>query len=239
MATRVTYLRALPQAGLSLADAARTLSFTVAVGTDFFGGIAKLRAPRLMWRRVLEVSGAADPPICINAMAAEHVLSRVDPWVNLLRTTVASFAAGVGGADSVICLPFDHCLGGPDEFSRRFVARRWRGARATFARNFFEAGGVKALGNDGFSGASEAARAFTDSGARVAVICGSDAQYTELAVAVASALKGNGATRVYLAGRPSDRAEDFAAGGIDDYIFIGANVLAVCSAVLDGLGVAP
>ena len=44
-----------------------------------------------------------------------------DPWVNMLRTTVACFAAGVGGADAVTVQPFDACLGLPDGFSRRIA----------------------------------------------------------------------------------------------------------------------
>jgi methylmalonyl-CoA mutase len=49
------------------------------------------------------------------------MMSRRDPWVNMLRTTVATLAAGVGGADSVTVLPFDHALGLPDAFARRIA----------------------------------------------------------------------------------------------------------------------
>jgi methylmalonyl-CoA mutase len=47
--------------------------------------------------------------------------SKYDPWVNMLRTTVAAFAAGAGGADSVTVLPFDSALGVPDAFGRRIA----------------------------------------------------------------------------------------------------------------------
>src|ERR1044071_1269179 len=49
------------------------------------------------------------------------MMSRRDPWVNMLRTTIATLAAGVGGADSVTVLPFDHALGLPDAFARRIA----------------------------------------------------------------------------------------------------------------------
>ena len=49
------------------------------------------------------------------------MMSKYDPWVNMLRTTVAAFAAGVGGADAVTVLPFDSPLGAPDAFGRRIA----------------------------------------------------------------------------------------------------------------------
>ena len=49
------------------------------------------------------------------------MMSKYDPWVNMLRTTVAAFAAGVGGADAVTVLPFDTALGVPDAFGRRIA----------------------------------------------------------------------------------------------------------------------
>ena len=49
------------------------------------------------------------------------MMSKYDPWVNMLRTTVAAFAAGVGGADTVTVLPFDSPLGVPDAFGRRIA----------------------------------------------------------------------------------------------------------------------
>ena len=54
-------------------------------------------------------------------MTSLPMLTRYDPWVNLLRTTVAAFAAGVGGADAVTVLPFDSRLGVPDALGRRMA----------------------------------------------------------------------------------------------------------------------
>src|SRR5213079_2145923 len=60
-------------------------------------------------------------PMRIHAVTGALMLSRSDPWVNMLRGTVAAFAAGVGGADAVTVLPFDTRLGLPDAFGRRIA----------------------------------------------------------------------------------------------------------------------
>jgi len=426
LASGVTYLRALTDAGMAVDQAAGAIVFNVAIGTDFFAGIAKLRALRMMWSRVLSASGAEDATITINAVSAEMALTKVDPWVNMLRTTVTSFAAGLGGADSVTCLPYDHLIGLPDGFARRiarntqlilqeesnvhrvidpaggswfienltkelakaawskfqslessggilsalangslkteietvwnarekrlstrrdpltgvsefpniteakvtcekpdleaiiadakarqtkfdgtvgnslnamieaaragatighmftdlygtsaairvgalpahrlaekYEALRKRSdahkaktgsfpqvflanlgkvaqhtARASFARNFFGAGGIEAISNNGFADADGVAKAFAESGAKIAVICGSDAQYAEMATDVAKALKAKGASMVYLAGQPGDARSAYEAAGIDEFVFVGADVLAICGAALDHL----
>ncbi len=428
LAGGVTYLRALTDTGMVIDQAAGAIAFNVAVGTDFFAGIAKLRALRLMWSRVLSASGVDDATITINAISAEMSLSKVDPWVNMLRTTVTSLSAGLGGADSVICLPYDHLIGLSDGFARRIarntqlilqeesnvhrvidpaggswfienltrelasnawgrfqsleakggiikaladgslqkeISEIWQNranrvatrrdpltgvsefpniteakvtcdaqdlttirkeakarqtgfkdaigisledlitaaksgatiaqmyealygkaagttidplpthrlsesfetlrdradahkastgkfpqiflanlgpvakhtARAMFARNFFEAGGIEAILNNGFADASETAKAFVESGAKIAVICGSDPQYADMAADIAKALKQAEATRIYLAGHPGDARADYEAAGIDDFIFIGADVLAICETALSHLGV--
>ena len=49
------------------------------------------------------------------------MMTRRDPWVNMLRTTIACFAAAVGGADAITVLPFDAAIGLPDDFARRIA----------------------------------------------------------------------------------------------------------------------
>jgi methylmalonyl-CoA mutase len=426
LASGVAYLRALTDTGMAVDQAAGAMAFNVAIGTDFFAGIAKLRALRLMWTRVLAASGAEDASISINAVSAEMAMSKVDPWVNMLRTTVTSFAAGLGGADSVVCLPYDHLIGLPDGFTRRiarntqlilqeesnvhrvidpaggawfienmtrdlakaawakfqsleasggivaalangslkkdieavwhtreervanrrdpltgvsefpniseakvtcdapdldaiqangkarqtkytetvgatlsslmeaarkgatighmytdlygtsaattvpvliphrlsepYEALRKRAdgykaktgtfpqiflanlgkvaqhtARAMFARNFFEAGGIEAITNTGFADAKSVAKAFTASGAKIAVICGSDPQYGDMATDVASTLKTAGASLVYLAGHPGDARAGYEAAGIDDFIYVGTDVPDTCRTAMDHL----
>ncbi|MGY9066316.1 methylmalonyl-CoA mutase family protein [Streptomyces sp. CAS3] len=120
LATGVAYLRALTEAGLSVEQAAGQLEFRYAATADQFLTIAKLRAARRLWARVAEVSGAPGAQVQ-HVVTSPVMMSRRDPWVNMLRTTVATLAAGVGGADSVTVLPFDHALGLPDAFARRIA----------------------------------------------------------------------------------------------------------------------
>lgn len=364
-------LRALEGGGLPLDAAAKAISFRLAVDADEFLGVAKLRALRRLWARVEEACGLAASPALVHAETAWRMMTRRDPYVNMLRATVAVFSAAVGGADRISVLPFTQAVGLPDEFARRVarntqlvlleesnldkvadptagaggfealtnelcdkawalvqqaekagglaaqiasgalkadvaraaaerarnVARRkdaLTGAsefpniaekpvtvlapipatsapagalaahrlsepyealrdksdalaakgrrpsvflanigpiaaftgRATFAKNFFEAGGIEAPGNDGFASADAAADAYLASGAPIACICSSDALYAEQAEAVARALKAKGAKLVILAGRAGDKEAAYAAAGVGDYIFAGADVLA-------------
>lgn len=110
-------------------------------------------------------------------------------------------------------------------------------ARAGFAHNFFEAGGIEALTNSGFPTAEDAVNAFKGSGARLAVLCGSDSQYAELAVEYAKAMKAAGADRLYLAGRPGDLEEALKEAGVDEFIFVGCDVLACLQGAMAHLGV--
>ncbi|MEU2376612.1 methylmalonyl-CoA mutase family protein [Streptomyces misionensis] len=120
LATGVAYLRALTEAGLSVEQAAGQLEFRYAATADQFLTVAKLRAARRLWSRVAEVCGAPGAQTQ-HVVTSPVMMSRRDPWVNMLRTTVATLAAGVGGADSVTVLPFDHALGLPDAFARRIA----------------------------------------------------------------------------------------------------------------------
>ncbi|MGP9821354.1 methylmalonyl-CoA mutase family protein [Salinarimonas sp. NSM] len=122
LASGVAYLRAL-EAGGHTPDAARdALSFLLVADADELLGIAKFRALRALWARVEEASGLVPKPIRLHAETAWRMTTRRDPWVNMLRATVATFSAGVGGADSLVVTPFTAALGLPDAFARR-VAR--------------------------------------------------------------------------------------------------------------------
>jgi methylmalonyl-CoA mutase len=128
LAAGTAYLRALTgsadgQQGLSVDEAFGQLEFRYAASADQFTTIAALRAARRLWDRVGEVSGASPEARAQrqHAVTSSLMTTRHDPWVNLLRTTVACFAAGVGGADVVTVQPFDAALGLPDSFSRRIA----------------------------------------------------------------------------------------------------------------------
>lgn len=385
----VHYLRALVDAGIDVDSALGQLEFTYSASADQFATIAKLRAARRLWARVAEASGASASARgqAQHAVTSAAMMSQRDPWVNLLRTTVACFAAGVGGADAVTVTPFDAALGVSDGFARRLarniqlliieeshlarvidpaggsfyvesltdalarvawarfqaleadggfaaaltsggvadhLARRWEATlaavarrrlpltgvsefpdlgaaavarpappprprlaapaatldplplrrlaapfealrdaadaapggrptvflanlgpiavhttRSTWARNLFEVGGIAALTNDGFDSPIAAAAAFAASDARLAVICSSDEVYAERAESTARALKDAGADRVYLAGRPGDTEAAYRAAGVDEFVYAGADVLAVLRGVHDALGLFP
>ncbi|MEV6522080.1 methylmalonyl-CoA mutase subunit beta [Longispora sp. NPDC051575] len=123
LATGVAYLRALTGGGLSVEDALGQLEFRYAATADQFLTIAKLRAARRLWSRVAEVCGAAPEARGQrqHAVTSDAMMTARDPWVNMLRTTLAAFAAGVGGADAVTVRPFDARLGLPDGFTRRIA----------------------------------------------------------------------------------------------------------------------
>lgn len=127
LATGVAYLRELTDAGLSVEQALAQLEFRYAAGADQFLTIATFRAARRLWARVAEACGAPGSGAQLqHAVTSPVMMTRRDPWVNMLRTTIATLAAGVGGADAVTVLPFDHALGLPDAFARR-IARNTSG----------------------------------------------------------------------------------------------------------------
>ncbi|MGN6607313.1 MAG: methylmalonyl-CoA mutase family protein, partial [Jatrophihabitans sp.] len=144
-AVGVAYLRALVDGGWSVDDALARLEFRFAVTADQFASIAKLRAARRVWDRVAELSGAADDRRgqWQHAVTSAAMLTQRDPWVNLLRTTIACFAGAVGGADAITVLPFDSALGIPDDFGRR-IARNTQSVlhdESSLARVLDPAGG--------------------------------------------------------------------------------------------------
>lgn len=123
VATGIYYLRALAEAGIPVAEAARQIAFGLTADADFFPAVAKLRALCRLWAHVLQVAGAPDAAgfMRLHAETAARMFSRRDPYVNMLRSTVAAFAAAAGGATSITVLPFDHALGLPDAFARRIA----------------------------------------------------------------------------------------------------------------------
>ncbi|MER5950435.1 methylmalonyl-CoA mutase family protein [Streptomyces sp. NPDC001904] len=123
LATGVAYLRRLTEAGLDVQQALAQIEFRYAATADQFLTIAKFRAARRLWARVSEACGAPKSGAQLqHAVTSPVMMTRRDPWVNMLRSTIATLAAGVGGADAVTVLPFDDALGVPDAFARR-VAR--------------------------------------------------------------------------------------------------------------------
>jgi methylmalonyl-CoA mutase len=121
-ATFLAYLRAIEAAGLPLVEARARLDVSMVADQDIFASMAKLRAARLLIGRIEEACGLAPAPIRLHAETSWRMTTRLDPWSDMIRATLAGFAAGLGGADSLAVLPFSTALGLPDGFARR-VAR--------------------------------------------------------------------------------------------------------------------
>ena len=121
IATGVEYLRLLEANGLSLEDARSEIAFLLAADADEFLSLAKFRALRLIWARVESACGLTPKPMRLHAETAFRMMTKYDPFVNILRTAMGVFCAGVGGADAVTVLPFTLALGLPDDFARRIA----------------------------------------------------------------------------------------------------------------------
>jgi methylmalonyl-CoA mutase len=375
----LAYLRAMEAAGIELDAARAAISFRLSADADQFLTLAKFRALRALWARVEQGCGLAPKPIFVNAQTAWRMLTQRDAYVNMLRATMATFSAGLGGANAITVLPHTLALGLPDPFARRvarntqlvlleesnlakvadpaagsggietltrqlceaawalfqetekaggifasleqnliqqkvattrkareaniakrrdvligasqfpnlheaeapvlqvkpaalapcgetkfkfdqlpamrlaapFEALRDKSdavlkksgarpkvflanlgtaadftARATFAKSFFETGGIEAIDTEGFSDPAALAAAFKASGAPAACLCSSDKVYASQAAAAAQALQPAGARHIYLAGRPGEQEPALRAAGVGDFIFAGGDALA-------------
>jgi methylmalonyl-CoA mutase len=373
---------------VSLDAGRRMIEFRLSADADQFLTVAKFRALRRLWARVEQACGLTPELAFISAETAWRMMTKRDPHVNILRTTIATFSAGIGGADALAVLPFTAALGLPDRFARRIarntqlllleesnvarvadpaagsggieeltdklchaawtlfqeieaaggapsalekgviqgkiaktraehenaVAHRKEAltgtsdypllseapftvldatpvpipppaaairypalvphrlaepfealrdasdrvlattgarpklflanlgtpaeftARATFAKNFFEAGGIAAITNDGFKDRGEMIAAFKSSGAKLVCLCSSDAVYESEAADASKALDQAGTAHIYLAGRPKN-ADALKAAGIGTFVFAGCDAVATLKAAHDILGV--
>jgi methylmalonyl-CoA mutase len=373
----VAYLRMLEAGGIALETARAAISFRLIADADQFLTMAKFRALRLLWARIEQACGLTPQPTFIAAETAWRMLTQRDPNVNMLRATMATFAAGLAGANAITVLPHTLALGLPNLFARR-VARNtqlvlleesnlakvsdpaagaggietltgqlsesaWAlfqeiekaggvfaalrqgliqgkvaatrkareanisrrrdvltgasefpnlheaqlavedvkpvapasvsepinfepltahrlaepfehlrdrsdqilqasgkrprlflanlgsaadfTARATFAKSFFEAGGIEAIDSAGFADASALAAAWKASGAPLVCLCSQDKLYAQQAIEAVKALKVAGAKHIYLAGRPREQEDALREAGVADFIFAGGEVL--------------
>jgi methylmalonyl-CoA mutase len=121
LSVALAYLRALEAEGVTLETARRMIFFRLSADADQFLTIAKFRALRKLWARVEVSCGLAAEPAFISAETAWRMMARRDPHVNILRATIAVFAAALGGADAITVLPFTAARGLPDRFARRIA----------------------------------------------------------------------------------------------------------------------
>jgi methylmalonyl-CoA mutase len=380
LATGVAYLRAIEGAGVALEDAQNMIYARLSADADQFLTMAKFRALRLLWARIEQACGLAPKPLFVAADTAWRMLTQRDPYVNMLRATMATFSAGLGGANSINVLPHTLALGLPDPFARRAarntqlvlleesnlakvsdpaagsggietltgelceaawllfqeieqaggvfaalehnliqrkvaatralretnIARRKEvltgasefpnlhearvavldekpialapygeakfkfealppmrlaapferlrdksdkilrdsgarpriflanlgkaadfTARATFAKSFFETGGIEAIDTEGFSDPAALAAAFRTSGTALVCLCSRDKVYAGQAAAAATALQTAGAKHIYLAGRANEQEAALRAAGVNEFIFAGGDALTV------------
>lgn len=378
LASGVAYLRAIEQSGVPLEDAQDMVYARLSADADQFLTLAKFRALRLLWARIEQACGLTPKPLFVAADTAWRMLTQRDPYVNMLRATMATFSAGLGGANAITVLPHTLALGLPDPFARRaarntqlvlleesnlakvsdpaagsgsietltrqlcqaawalfqeiekdgglfaalqhsvvqpkvvatraaretgiarrrdvltgasefpnlheadiavldikpvvlpaygeakfkfdpmppmrlaapFEALRDKSdaklktsgarpriflanlgtpadftARATFAKSFFETGGIEALDTQGFADPAALAAAFKASGATTACLCSSDKVYADHAGPAAKALQATGARHIYLAGRPGEAEAALREAGVGDFIFAGGDAL--------------
>ncbi|MGP0060333.1 MAG: methylmalonyl-CoA mutase subunit beta [Beijerinckiaceae bacterium] len=121
LAAGVAYLRMLEANGLALEAGFSEIGFLLVADADEFMTIAKFRALRHLWARIASACGSVPIPARVHAETAWRMQTSCDPWVNILRNSLAAFSAGIGGADAIAVLPFTSALGLADEFARRIA----------------------------------------------------------------------------------------------------------------------
>ncbi len=121
LASAVAYLRALEASGTTLERARDAIYFRLSADADQFLTTAKFRAARKLWARIEASCGLTPKPLLLTAETAWRMMTRRDPYVNMLRTTIAVAAAGFGGADAITVLPHTAPLGLPDALARRIA----------------------------------------------------------------------------------------------------------------------
>ena len=122
IATLVDYLRAAQKDDIAIELLAQKTTLALSAETDFFATIAKIRAARLLWSQVFEQFGVKTIAPIVFAETSERCFSTVDPWANILRATIATLAAGIGGANLITVAPCTSVSEGDNDLTRR-VAR--------------------------------------------------------------------------------------------------------------------
>ncbi|TRZ52688.1 methylmalonyl-CoA mutase [bacterium] len=123
MSTAVEFINQMLSRGFKIDDIAPYFHLNLGIGTFYFMEVAKLRAARILWAKIIQAYGGIkeSEKISIHAKSSNYNQTKYDIYVNMLRNTTQAFSAIVGGADSISTYPFDSTLGAPDEFSRRIA----------------------------------------------------------------------------------------------------------------------
>jgi methylmalonyl-CoA mutase len=124
LASGIEYVRALMAHGLSVDTACASIEFSFSVGTNFAFEVAKLRAARMLWAKIVHHFAPTDPAsmkMRMHAQTSRWSQTVYDPHVNILRATIETMAAAIGGADSITTLPFEDALDTASELSLRLA----------------------------------------------------------------------------------------------------------------------
>jgi len=189
------------RAARQLAVARRKDAFT---GTSDFPDLAETPVS------VLDVAPVALPPPSALPFEPLPRIRLAEPF-EALRDASDRVLARTGARPKI----FLANLGRPADFT----------TRATFAKNFFAAGGIEAAGNDGFTTRDAMIEAFKASGTKLACLCSSDEIYAREAVPATQALRRAGAV-VWLAGRPGALEGELTQAGVSAFVFAGCDALA-------------
>lgn len=123
LATGTAYIRAMQEREIDIDVIAPRIRFSFSLGSNFFMEIAKLRAARILWTKIVTAFGGseASAKMIMHGRTSYWTKTVYDPYVNMLRTTTEAFAGVIGGVDSLHASPFDEAIGEADEFSRRIA----------------------------------------------------------------------------------------------------------------------
>lgn len=121
LATATEYVRAMLAEGLAIDEITPRFLFEFSLGSQIFPQIAKLRAARLLWAKVVDAFGGKDGAMFLHGRSSILNKATVDPHTNMLRATAEGFVGAIGGADSFHVAAFDEPIRTPDTFSRRIA----------------------------------------------------------------------------------------------------------------------
>jgi methylmalonyl-CoA mutase len=126
LSAAVAHMRMVEEARQPVVYASPRVGFSLSVDHDLFLSLAKIRALRLLWAKVQEACSIEPSPTNVHAETSWRMMAARDPETNILRNTIAAFAAAAGGADSIAVIPHTAPHGLPDPLARRIARNTQR-----------------------------------------------------------------------------------------------------------------